>query len=414
VTRRVLGGIVAAITLLGILAPLAPVTPVAPVRPAWAQAEDDEEAQRKRLEQIDKEAAEKRRRARELKGKEQTAVKDLRRTETSLRRTRRTVLQLNQRERRLESNLTVVRTDLDRSERSLSDRRTRLAERLRGLYKAGRGRELGYLLGAESFAQLFLRTDFLARVARQDRLLLLGITREKDQITRTREKLDATLTQVEKTAAQKKREQDELARLRRKKQTQVSSIQSERKSYEAAAAELEQTARRIQSLLAELERRRREEEERRRRGIEPGQPVPLEPYRGDFAAGRGKLPWPVRGEVIGNFGNEKHPRWGTVVFNGGIDIRASLGADVRAVAKGRVDYVSEDYGAYGAMLILNHGDGYYTLYAHLSAILVGRSGEVESGQVVARVGDSGSLKGPMLHFEVRQGKKALNPQTWLR
>lgn len=388
-----------------LLSPLAGVT--------YAQ-DDDEAAQRKRLEQIKREAAEKRRRASELKGKEQTAVKDLRRTETNLRRTRQTVQKLNQREKRLERDLTVVRADLTRSERNLADRRARLAARLRALYKVGRGRDFGYLLGAESFAQLFVRTDFLARVARQDRMLLLGITREKEQISDTRERLDATLTEVEKTAARKKREQDELARLRKTKRTQVSSIQNERKSYEAAAAELEQTARRIQSLLAELERHRREEEERRRRGLEPGQPAPLEPYRGDFAAGRGRLPWPVRGEIIGNFGNEKHPKWGTVVFNSGIDIQATLGADVRAAAKGRVDFVSQDYGAYGAMLILNHGDGYYTLYAHLSAILVARGAEVESGQVVARVGDSGSLKGPVLHFEVRQGKKALDPQGWLR
>ena len=381
---------------------LAAWTAFAPVIPSlgWAQTDAEEEAHRKRLEQIRRDAAEKRQRASELKGKEQTAIKDLRRTETSLRRTNATVRQLSQREKRLERDLGVVRNDLARSERNLADRRARLSERLRELYKMGRGRDLGYLLGAESFGQLFVRTDFLARIARQDRLLLLGITREKNQISNTRERLDATLTEVEKNAARKKREQTELARLRKKKQTQVSSITNERKSYEEAAAELEQTARRIQSLLAELERRRRGDA--------------VEPYKGDFAAGRGRLPWPVRGEVVGNFGNEKHPKWGTVVFNSGIDIKANLGADVRSVAKGRVDFISQDYGAYGAMLILNHGDGFYTLYAHLSAILVPRGAEVESGQVVARVGDSGSLKGPILHFEVRQGKTAPDPQGWLR
>ena len=65
-------------------------------------------------------------------------------------------------------------------------------------------------------------------------------------------------------------------------------------------------------------------------------------------------------------------------------------------------------------MILNHGDGYYTLYAHCSAVLVARGDEVAAGQVVARVGDTGSLKGSILHFEVRQGRNALNPMDWLR
>jgi murein DD-endopeptidase MepM/ murein hydrolase activator NlpD len=167
-------------------------------------------------------------------------------------------------------------------------------------------------------------------------------------------------------------------------------------------------------VLDELERRRRAEDEARRRGAAPGAPEPLEPYAGDFAQARGKLAWPVRGEVVGSFGNEKHPKFGTVTFNSGIDIAAPLGTDVRAVARGRVDFASNDYGTYGQMLILNHGDGYYTLYAHCSAVLVTRGQEVESGQVVARVGDTGSLKGSILHFEVRKGRTALNPLEWLR
>jgi septal ring factor EnvC (AmiA/AmiB activator) len=66
------------------------------------------------------------------------------------------------------------------------------------------------------------------------------------------------------------------------------------------------------------------------------------------------------------------------------------------------------------MLILNHGSGYYTLYAHCSDILVARGAEVTSGQVIAKAGDSGSLKGTILHFEVRKGRASLNPSEWLR
>ncbi len=91
-----------------------------------------------------------------------------------------------------------------------------------------------------------------------------------------------------------------------------------------------------------------------------------------------------------------------------------MGESVHAVAAGRVDFVSDDYGSYGQMLILNHGSGYYTLYAHLSDILVARGANVTSGQVIAKAGDSGSLKGTELHFEVRKGRQSLDPLDWLR
>lgn len=390
--------------------------------PAWAQAPggappaagDDEEAQRRHMETLRKQAEEKRRKARELKGKEQTVLKDLRATEGKLRKTRTSIQQLTRRETRLQRDLTVVRADLSRSQRALADRRSRLSDRLRGLYKLGRSRELEFLLASESFAQLLLRVDYLTRVARQDRVLLLAIDHEKDRIDHTRQRLDFTLGDVEKTAAQKEKERRELDRLRTRKQKVVTAIQNERQAYEAAAAELERTARRIQTVLAELERRRREEEEARRRGAEPGKPAPLEPYRGEFASARGRLTWPVRGELVGRFGNEKHPKFNTWTFNSGIDIAAPLGSDVRSVARGRVDFVDNDFGAYGQTLILNHGDGYYTVYAHCSSVLVSRGQEVESGQVVARVGDTGSIKGSILHFEVRKGRQAVDPMEWLR
>jgi septal ring factor EnvC (AmiA/AmiB activator) len=413
---RALGTAILALVLAGPATLAAQSNPPSNPPPAQQQPapQPDEDAERKHLQQVQQEAAEKRRRAQILQGKENTLLKDLHTTEGRLRKTRSTIKKLNVREKNLNGQLVVVRTDLDRSTKALEGRREILAERLRGLYKLGSLHELGYLLSSETFAQLFIRTDYLIRIARQDRVLLLGIRQEKDRITANQQRLDRTLTDVEKNARQKQTESQELDRLRQRKQVVVSSIQGERKNYEAAAAELEETAHRIQAVLAELERRREEEEAARRKGQQPGQQTPLEPYAGNFVGAQGQLPWPVRGEVVGHFGNETNPKFGTVTYNSGIDIAAPIGTDVHAAAKGRVDMVSEDFGSYGEMIILNHGDGYYTLYAHLSASLVGKGQEVTAGQVIGRVGDTGSLKGSILHFEVRKGRTALNPTSWLR
>jgi murein DD-endopeptidase MepM/ murein hydrolase activator NlpD len=103
-----------------------------------------------------------------------------------------------------------------------------------------------------------------------------------------------------------------------------------------------------------------------------------------------------------------------VTPNNGVDIEAAIGTPVRAAARGRVEYTSEDYGTYGQMIILNHGDGYFTLYGHLSEIGVAVGQEIEAGREIARSGESGSLKGPILHFEVRKGGSPLDPEHWLR
>jgi len=408
--------------LLALALLLAPVCAVvsAPLL-AHAQQSADEDQQQKELERIRAQAAEKRRRAQELKVKESKVLKELRATEARLRTTKTNIGALNKREQQLTRQLGDVRQELDRSRAALSDQRSRLALRLRRLYMFGRARELEFFLSSNSFAELLTRWDFLTRVARQDRRILLGITDEKEQIEWNQRRLDATHAEVDKNLDQRQKEQQRLDKLATQKKQSVTKIQGERKEYEAAAAELERTARRIQALLAELEKKRREEEEARRRAetgtpAQPGAPAPppLPPYEGEFAKAQGKLDWPLRGEIVGRFGNEKHPRFGTVTFNNGIDIKATPGETIRAVAKGRVDFVSNDYGSYGEMLILNHGSGYYTLYAHCSDILVGRGAEIAAGQAIARAGDSGSLKGTILHFEVRKGRTSLDPMGWLR
>ena len=401
----------------------APALVLVPARPASSQGSSgtDEDQQKQELERIQRQAAEKRRRAQELKIKESKILKELRATEAKQRTTKNNIGKLTRQEQALTKQLSDVREDLDQSRAALSDQRSRLALRLRRLYMYGRARELEFFLSSQSFAQLLTRWDFLTRVARQDRRILLGINEEKERIEWNQKRLDATHTQVDKTLDARQKEQQRLALLAAQKKASVSVIQGERKEYEAAAAELERTARRIQSLLAELEKRRRDDEEARRRAEQgtpapPGQPAPppLPPYEGEFAKAQGQLDWPLRGEIVGRFGNETHPRFGTVTFNNGIDIKASPGEPIRAVAKGRVDFTSSDYGSYGEMLILNHGSGYYTLYAHCSDIVVSRGAEIAAGQVIAHAGDSGSLKGTILHFEVRKGRQSVDPMGWLR
>lgn len=373
-------------------------------------AQDSLEAsKRQELERVQRQAREKREAATRLKGQETQALGQLRRTERELNLTRKRLRTLNRRRQQLNQELEVTRASLARTILTLEQQRYRLAHRLRGLYKFGPARELEFLLSTRSFAELLTRWDYLVMVAEEDRVLLENVRSEREQIETDKRLIEDHLSDVRRTTRRTATENQRLADLRQTRASTVETIQSQRQAYEAAAAELERTAKAIQRLLAQLERRRKEEADRARaEGRNP------QPYTGDFARGEGALDWPLRGDLVGRFGPETHPRYGTTTLNNGIDIRAAIGTAVHAVARGRVDYVSEDYSSYGQIVIVNHGDGFYTLYAHLSEILVSVGQEVTAGQVIARSGDSGSLKGSILHFEVRKGGTALNPEDWLR
>jgi septal ring factor EnvC (AmiA/AmiB activator) len=368
-----------------------------------------EMAQRRQLEQTLRQARENREAAQQTRGREKQAMGQLRRTEKDLNATRRRLRQLAQRRRGLDAQLERTNADLQRNIVSLSEQREKLRRRLRNLYKFGPARYLEFLLSTDSFAQLMTRWDYLVMIGEQDRLLMDDVRSRKEVVETLQHRLETHLDEVNRTAKKTSGENKRLAQQRSQRERTVRQIQTQRAAYEAAAAELEKSAKAIQALLARLERQRRAEADRARQ--EGRQPVP---YTGDFAKGQGALDWPVSGQVIGHFGPETHPRFNTTVMNNGIDIQAAVGTAVRAVAKGRVDYTSEDYGTYGQMIILNHGDGYYSLYGHLSEISVSSGQEVAAGQTIGRSGDSGSLKGPVLHFEIRRGATALDPESWLR
>jgi septal ring factor EnvC (AmiA/AmiB activator) len=376
---------------------------------ARAQQDSLEAAKRRELELLSQQAKEKRAQAGALKGQETRALGDLKRTERELAATRKRLKTLRARRERLDDQLVLARANLERSVATLASRRQQLARRLRHIYMEGPARELEFLVSTRSFAGLMMRWDFLQMVAEQDRLLLESVETEKDKVEASKRRLESNLQEVSANAQRTTKESTKLTSLRTSRANTVQEIQSKREEYEAAAAELERSARAVQALLARLERSRQAEATRAR-----GEGRNPQPYSGDFARGQGQLDWPAQGSIVGHMGLETHPRFGTQVRNDGIDISVPIGTPVRAVAKGRVDFANDDYEGVGGMVVLNHGDGYYTIYSHLSDVSVSTGIEVAPGTVIGHSGETGSLKGPVLHFEVRKGATALNPESWLR
>jgi septal ring factor EnvC (AmiA/AmiB activator) len=175
------------------------------------------------------------------------------------------------------------------------------------------------------------------------------------------------------------------------------------------ASELDEASRRLETLVSELTRRLAA----RRVATRPPEPAGPRPPAVGLGALRGQLPWPAEGRVVTGFGRQVHPRFGTETFRRGVDIEADEGAPIRAVYAGTVLYRGQLKG-YGNLIILDHGAGYYTLYAHASEILVEEGDRVRAGQAIGRVGETGSLEGPRLYFEVRYQGRPEDPEQWLR
>ncbi len=132
-----------------------------------------------------------------------------------------------------------------------------------------------------------------------------------------------------------------------------------------------------------------------------------------FADFKGKLEMPVQGKIISKFGTARNSDSPSFTFRSGIDIKANRGEPVRSVFRGRIIFAQWLKG-YGNIIIIDHGDNYYTLYAHVDEIFKKKGSLIDRGDVIATAGDTGSMKGTCLHFEVRFHGKPVNPVKWLK
>jgi septal ring factor EnvC (AmiA/AmiB activator) len=374
-----------------------------PPKPSETELEID--AQKRELEQLRRELDDRRERSKELRGREKDLQSQIRELNARLALTEKYLAALERRRRTVAADLGDATSELARTSSQLQTERRRLAWRLREIYKRGRSGDLEYLLSSRSFADLVNRTYYLARIAREDRGRMLLTHAHQLEVQDTKARLEERKRELDRLKAETDRQRRSQKQLTRERQALLNRARSERKTNEQAAAELERASKRIQALIGELEKKRL--------AAARGAPGEAPVLFGDFARNRGILPWPVTGKVARGFGRQQSARFNTATYNSGIDIAAPTGTPFRAVSRGRVDFVSVLEG-YGRCAILNHGGGFYTLYAHASEIVVSVGTEVAAGETIGRVGDSGSAIGSALHFEIRQGKTALNPLEWFR
>jgi murein hydrolase activator len=277
-----------------------------------------------------------------------------------------------------------------------------LFPRLVARYKLGREGYLRFLLGAQSIADLLRRKRLFDALIASDfddltrlRFAEQGAKASRDELSQAREELSrAAREEADKRAVleQRAREQRKL----------LASVQEEKSLHEEAVAELEEAERELTGRIGELQKTPR---------ASPRTSAQL--HAPSFKSRRGKLPFPVdAGRIEVHFGRAVDPRFGTVTLQRGIDVRCPEGTPVHTIAAGTVAHAGWFRG-YGNLLIVDHGHGYFSLMAHLATLVRAKDDAVRAGEVVGTVGDSGSLKGAYLYFELRDGQTALDPERWL-
>ena len=345
------------------------------------------------------------------------------------------IRQLIQKLREEELGMTV---EIDTAKSAIANLEGRLqflkshyANYVRSVYKNGRVYDVELLFSSKSMNQLSIRIQYLKKFSEQRSKDLQGISDNKTVLEQKNDQLQMKLQSERQLLSEKTREEGKLKRTFSQRQMMLKKIRKNKQTYKKELTRKTEASKKIENLIAELiEKERlqkeREDTERRERLAAEArdhefnkttpppvpQPMPAETKPAMvFELRRGKLRWPVvHGTVQTPFGNQIHPVLKTVTQNTGIDIATPSGSDVYAVADGEVAVLSFIPG-FGNVLILNHSNGFRTVYAHLSDVMVSESQHVTEGTVIAKSGDT--VAGAILHFEIWKERDKQNPEWWL-
>jgi murein hydrolase activator len=350
---------------------------------------------RARLEALEARKAAERQAALELADRERSVLDTLEDTERAWRAAERQARAAEaERARSAERLDRAVREEAAEEERHRAIA-ARLRPRLAALQLMGRVGEPQLYASAASLGDLVKRRALLGRILESDAATLREARDtlvEQERLTTARRTEAARLDAL---AAEARDRRGEAVARRDRFRAVLGTVRTERQFHERAASEAEVESRKVADFIAAL----------------PPSRVGPVPYSG-FGHLRGRLPRPAGSRIEVGFGRVVDPRFRTVTVQKGVDIAAERGDPVLAVAPGRVVHAGWWKG-YGNLVIVDHGEGYHTLVAHLATMTAAAGEDVDAGAPLGTVGDTGSLKGSYLYFEIRERGRPLDPKAWL-
>lgn len=316
----------------------------------------------------------------------------------------------------VESNLGSTGREIKNVTEEANIKRGEIEKRLASLYKAGEIGAMRMFFSAESFPQLAENIRYMKSILENDKKIFFEYNNKIDRLRKLKKDLERDALKKEGIKSGIERKKFEIEEEKSKKAAFLGKVQEDRKSYESSLKELQRNASRLQTMMNRLEALSRKKvtsrHEKQGGRQKPLDELPPVPNRG-FASQKGRMNLPVRGSVIESFGKHKHPEFNSYTFNKGLSISASAGAEIKAIYEGTVIF-ADYFKGFGNMMIIDHGGGYFSLYAHASRLTRKVGAEVSKHDTIGAVGDVDSTKGNMLYFEIRHQGKPVDPAGWVR
>lgn len=276
-----------------------------------------------------------------------------------------------------------------------------ISKRLVALYKLNRLGRIHVLASVDSIYEIIQRKMYFERILDSDKKVI-------DKLFENRNKLcQLQINLNEKNAGYKSGEkslEEEIAKIsfeRQKRAKFLDEIRSKKTLEIAAVKALEKAAKQLDDAIQTLSTEKN------------GSNFLQNASFKDPEAFKGLLNLPVKGKIVSSFGTYHNPKYNTTNFKSGIDIESEIGEPIRSVIPGKIIY-SGWFKGYGNMIIVDHGKSFYTVYAHLEERFKSKGDVVEADEVIASAGDTGSLAGSGLYFEIRHHGKPIDPIKWFK
>jgi len=305
------------------------------------------------------------------------------------------------------NKVNVLKDRIKTKEDELELLRTRYEQRIVNTYQKGRVSDLEKVLSSTSWRQAVYRTQYLKIISSIEQKMTKDIENILLAINKDKLKLESLLRQSISLKRDKQKQMTSLRKMRIKREKELNRIRQDKSALANYMQEKSAGVKQLESIIKKvLEDKARSEREERIRQQQQALKTK------EFNLLKGQLPWPTEGRVISKFGKQWNSRLKTTTDNPGIDIKGQPGSPIRSTMSGVVTTITYIRG-YGTTVIIDHGGGFYTVYSHVTNIQTQVDSEVRSGDVIAYMGDSGSVNGSKLHFEVWGKGQKLDPEKWL-
>ena len=305
------------------------------------------------------------------------------------------------------NKINIIKKDINSKEDELNILRDRYEKRIINTYLKGRVSDLEKVLSSTSWRQAIYRTQYLKIISSIEKNMTKEIEGLLLTINKNKLKLESLLRRNISLKRDKQNQLSSLRKMRIKREKELRRIQQDKSALANYMQEKAAGVKQLESIIKKVleDKARFEREERIRQQQEALKSK-------EFNLLKGQLPWPTEGRVISKFGKQWNSKLKTTTDNPGIDIKGQPGSPIRSTMGGVVTTITYIRG-YGTTIIIDHGGGFYTVYSHVTNIQTNVDSEVRSGDVIAYMGDSGSVNGSKLHFEVWGKGQKLNPEKWL-